>query len=69
MFRINKNFERLNNSHSQLGFPNFNVEEAIKCTGALIDLDRDWIPNRPNHSMYIRPNSICMDNKLGLSSI
>jgi branched-chain amino acid aminotransferase len=45
------------------------VNEAIKCTSALIDLDRDWIPKRPNHSLYIRPNSICMDNKLGLSQI
>ena len=69
MFRINKNFERMNKSHTQLGFPSFDIDEAIKCTGALIDLDRDWIPQRPNHSLYIRPNSICMDNKLGLSQI
>jgi branched-chain amino acid aminotransferase len=40
-----------------------------KCTAALIDLERDWIPKRPQHSMYIRPNSIAMDNRFGLSSI
>jgi branched-chain amino acid aminotransferase len=41
----------------------------VECTKALIDLERDWIPDRPNHSMYIRPNSICMDNRLGLNVV
>ena len=41
----------------------------VKCTAELIGLDKDWIPERPLHSMYIRPNSIAMDNTLGLSQI
>jgi branched-chain amino acid aminotransferase len=69
MYRINKNFERMNTSHKQLGFPLFDVEEMVKCTSKLIDIERAWIPNRPNHSLYLRPTSICMDNKLGLSTI
>lgn len=69
MFRINKNYERMLNSHEQLGFPLFNVQEAIKCTGHLIDIERDWIPKRPSHSLYVRPNSICMDNTLGISQV
>jgi len=67
LFRINKNFERMNVSHKQLGFPSFNVDEMVKCTEALLDIDREWMPHRPLHSMYIRPNSIAMDNKMGLS--
>ena len=69
MFRINKNFDRMNRSHKQLGFPQFSNEEMVKCTKALIDLEREWIPTRPNHSMYIRPNTISMDNTLGLKSV
>jgi len=69
LYRVNKNFERMNQSHKQLGFPSFSVDEMVKCTSALIDLERDWIPNRPSHSMYIRPNSIAMDNRLGMSHI
>jgi len=57
----------MNSSHRQLGFPQFNVDEMVKCTKALLDLDRDWMPHRPMHSMYIRPNSIAMDNRLGIS--
>ena len=28
-FRIDKNFERMNNSHRQLGFPEFNINEMV----------------------------------------
>lgn len=47
----------------------FNVDEMVEATKKLIDIERDWIPNRPNHSLYLRPTSICMDNKLGMSGI
>ena len=56
----------MNSSHKALGFPQFNVEEMVECTRSLLELDKDWIPHRPMHSMYIRPNSIAMDNKLGI---
>ena len=68
-FRIDKNFERMNNSHKQLGFPQFNINEMVKCTLDLLKLEKDWIPNRPQHSMYIRPTSICMENRLGITQI
>lgn len=69
MYRINKNFERQNTSHRQLGFPEFDPKEMIKITKDLIDIERDWIPNRPNHSLYIRPTSISMDNNIGMSRV
>ena len=69
LFRPNKNFERMNVSHKQLGFANFDVDEMTQCLRELIKIEKDWIPNRPMHSLYIRPTSICMDNKLGLSSV
>lgn len=69
MYRINKNFERMLTSHEQLGFPKFDIDEMIEATSKLIDMDRDWIPNRPNHSLYLRPTSIAMDNRLGISGI
>lgn len=57
----------MNASHRQLGFPQFNVDEMVQCTKVLLGMERDWIPNRPLHSIYLRPTSICMDNRLGLS--
>lgn len=35
-------------------------------TSKLIDLERGWIPNRPNHSLYIRPTSIAIESGLGM---
>lgn len=69
LYRINRNFERMKSSHKQLGFPMFDVDEMVECTSKLIDLERDWIPNRPSHSMYLRPTSIAMDNSVGISTI
>lgn len=41
----------------------------IACLKELIKLEKDWIPDRPLHSLYIRPASMSMDNRLGMSSI
>lgn len=32
MFRIDKNYERMNSSHRQLGFPEFDPKEMTECT-------------------------------------
>jgi len=69
MYRINKNYERMLVSHKQLGFPLFDVDEMVKATSMLVDLERDWVPSRPNHSLYLRPTSIAMDNRLGITGI
>jgi len=69
MFRCDKNFERMNNSHKQLGLPYFSVPEMVECLRELIKIEKDWIPDRPLHSLYIRPTSISMDDQLGLSSV
>lgn len=69
LFRPDMNFKRMNSSHKQLGLPSFDVNEMTECLKELVKLEKHWIPDRPMHSLYIRPTSICMDNKLGLSSV
>lgn len=69
LYRIERNFERQLRSHKQLGFPTFDVNEMLKITKTLIDMEREWIPNRPNHSLYIRPTSIAMDDNIGMSRV
>ena len=41
----------------------------VKCTLDLLKLEQEWIPSRPMHSLYLRPTSIAMDNRLGISTI
>lgn len=69
LFRPDKNFERMNNSHRQLGFPEFSPKEMIECLKELVKIEKEWIPRRPLHSLYLRPTSICMDNRLSLSKV
>jgi len=69
LFRPDKNFERMNNSHRQLGFPEYSPKEMIECLKELVKIEKEWIPRRPLHSLYIRPTSICMDNRLSLSKV
>ena len=40
-----------------------------ECCRRLVEIEKDWIPNKPLHSLYLRPTSICMDNRLGLSRV
>ena len=69
LFRADENFRRMNQSHLQLGIPTFDRWQMLECCRRLIEVEKDWIPTKPQHSLYIRPTSICMDNKLGLSRV
>jgi branched-chain amino acid aminotransferase len=69
MYRVDQNFRRMNSSHTQLGIPNFDIHQMIQSVKKLIEIEKDWIPEKPMHSLYLRPTSISMDNRLGLSKI
>ena len=66
LFRPIENMKRMNVSFDALGFPSFDNEELMKCVKALVDVDRDWIPWRDRHSLYIRPTGISFENTLGV---
>jgi branched-chain amino acid aminotransferase len=68
-YRIDRNFRRMNQSHLQLGIPTFDIHQMIDATKKLLEIEKDWIPERPMHSLYLRPTSISMDNRLGLSRV
>ena len=59
----------MNVSHKQLGLPNFDKDEMIKCLKDLLKIEKAWIPDRPYHSVYIRPTSIAMNNDLALGRV
>lgn len=55
LFRIEKNFERINKSATRLAMPAVPEEVFIGGLKALIDIDRDWVPYGEGKSLYIRP--------------
>jgi len=66
IFRPEKNFERLNNSARRLCMPEADCELLLKWLIELIRMEKDWIPDRPGHSLYIRPFMISTEPCFGV---
>ena len=66
IFRVDKHFERLNNSSRRVCIPQFDVDFAIEALKELINIDKDWIPSKHGDSLYIRPFIYGMDPFLGV---
>ncbi|EIW86504.1 branched-chain amino acid aminotransferase II [Coniophora puteana RWD-64-598 SS2] len=66
MFRPDMNMKRLNNSAARLALPTFDGEQVIELLKQLIRLDKEWVPEAPGHSLYIRPTLIGTNGTLGV---
>lgn len=55
LFRPEKNFARINKSAARLAMPEVTEEMFIGGLQALVDIDREWIPQGEGMSLYIRP--------------
>ena len=67
VFRPDKNAIRFNKSAERLCMPALPEEIFIQSIAALVDIDRDWVPSKANHSMYIRPFMFATDPFLGVA--
>jgi len=67
IFRPDKNAERFNLSAQRLCMPELPVDIFLQSIEALVDLDRDWVPSKANHSLYIRPFMFATDPFLGVT--
>lgn len=66
LFRTNANAQRLNASAERLCMPSLPTdifEEAVK---KIVLMDKDWIPNKPGSSLYIRPFMFATDDFIGV---
>lgn len=67
IFRMDKNAERFNKSAERLCMPQLPEELFVRSIAALVDLDRDWVPAKPNHSLYLRPFMFATEEYLGVT--
>jgi branched-chain amino acid aminotransferase len=67
VFRPDKNAIRFNKSAERLCMPALPEEVFIQSIAAVVDIDRDWVPAKANHSMYIRPFMFATDAYLGVA--
>jgi len=66
LFRPRANMERINISNERLCIPKIDPDFAIEATKALLNVDKDWIPENEGTSLYIRPFVIATDPYLGV---
>lgn len=67
LFRPDMNAKRANNSNDRLCIPRIPEEDFVQAVKAVVDVDRDWIPEDPGTSLYIRPFVISTDDHLGVA--
>ena len=66
IFRPYDNFRRFNVSAERMCMPSVPEEIFIEGMRQLIEIDKNWIPARKDHSLYIRPFMISTDTMLGV---
>src|SRR6185295_7629029 len=66
IFRPWDNFRRFNKSAERMNMPEIPEEIFIEGMRQLIELDKNWIPARKDHSLYIRPVMFATDTMLGV---
>ena len=66
IFRPYDNFKRFNISAKRMQMPEVPEEIFMEGMRLLIDIDRNWIPERENHSLYIRPFMFSSDQAIGV---
>ncbi|HEY8929142.1 MAG TPA: branched-chain amino acid aminotransferase [Mucilaginibacter sp.] len=67
VFRPDKNAIRFNKSAGRLCMPALPEEIFIQSIAAVVDIDRDWVPSKANHALYIRPFMFATDPYLGVT--
>lgn len=66
IFRPQDNWKRFNQSAVRMQMPEVPEEIFMEGMRILVDLDKNWIPNVPDHSLYIRPFMFSTDPMLGV---
>ncbi|MEU1851468.1 branched-chain amino acid aminotransferase [Streptomyces sp. NPDC019990] len=64
-FRPYDNAARLNRSCARMAMPELPEEAFVEALELLVTTDRDWVPDRPGHSLYLRPFMIATQHTIG----
>ena len=66
IFRPEKNAERFNISAKRMCIPDFPEDIFLKSIKELLKIDKQWIPNSVDSSLYIRPFIFAYDPFIGI---
>jgi len=68
LFRPYMNAERTRKTNERMCMPDIDPELFVGAIKALVDVERDWIPEKEGTSLYIRPFIIADDPFLGVQA-
>jgi branched-chain amino acid aminotransferase len=66
IFRPKDNFKRFNISAERMQMPSVPEELFMEGMRQLVELDKNWIPYKEDHSLYIRPFMFSSDELIGV---
>ena len=66
IFRPHDNFKRFNISAARMQMPEIPEDIFMEGMKLLINMDANWIPSMPDHSLYIRPFMFSTDAMIGV---
>lgn len=66
LFRPEMNIKRTNVTNDRLCIPEVNVEDVLQAIKTVINVDKEWIPDKKGTALYIRPFIIASDPFLGV---
>ena len=66
IFRPYDNFRRFNISAERMQMPQVPEEIFMEGMKLLVELDKNWIPQQEDHSLYIRPFMYASDEMIGV---
>ncbi|WP_236978500.1 branched-chain amino acid aminotransferase [Membranihabitans maritimus] len=67
LFRPDEHIKRLNRSAERMCMPLFPEDVFVEALTELVKIDKDWIPDHPGSSLYIRPLMFATDEFLGVA--
>ncbi|MBF0170449.1 MAG: branched-chain amino acid aminotransferase [Nitrospinae bacterium] len=68
LFRPDAYMARLNQSARRLDMPELPVGTTLAAVERFVDLERGWIPTRPDSALYLRPTMIATEPHIGVKS-
>ncbi len=66
LFRPDMNAKRTANTNERMCIPHIDEELFVEAIKAVVDVDKDWIPEKKGTSLYIRPFIIADEPFLGV---
>ena len=68
LFRPEVHLDRINSSAERMAMPTIPEEIFMESLHALLDIDRDWIPQFEGSALYMRPHMFAIDSTLGVKA-